>query len=117
MFGHKHYVPILKAKAGERWAIDHLALAARGELTPLFEIHAHQKKDDIPHAQEMCDGLVSVWGTATPVFLDTIWLHGPQGDSAIIQGTFDYARTLGLQAIPVIRTTFDAAALDSVRDA
>jgi hypothetical protein len=116
MFTHKHYVPILKTKAGERWAIDHLTLAAKARLTPLFEIHQHKDTASADHAEDMCDGLASVWGTASAFFLDTVWLHGVTGDSTIIQKTFDYARTLSLPAIPVIRVSYDQATLDVIQD-
>jgi hypothetical protein len=116
VFGHKHYVPILKAKAGERWAIDRLSLATRKDLTPLFEIHAHKNKGDVEHAEEVCDAMSSVWGTASRFFLDTVWLHDPTGDSVVVEGTFDYARSIGLLAVPVVRLTYDAATLDIIRD-
>ncbi len=116
MFDHKHYVPILKTKAGERWAIDHLGQTIKQRLTPLFEIHAHQEKGNVPHAQEMCDGLESVWGTSSEFFLDTVWLHDATGDSATIEAIFDYARSIGLQAIPVVRVSYDPATLDVIRD-
>lgn len=115
MFDHKHYVPILKTKAGERWAIDRLDLAARQFITPLFEIHSHKKKGDVEHAQDVCDALNNVWPDSL-FFLDTLWLHDIVGDPSILEGVFNYARAVGLQAIPVVRTTYDQATLDVIRD-
>jgi hypothetical protein len=116
MFDHKHYVPILKTKAGERWAIDHLPGHAADRITPLFEIHRHKSKDNTDHITEVCESLSSVWGTDRLMFLDTQWLHDPNGDSALIEWTFQKAREMGLQAVPVARVTYDEATANVMTD-
>lgn len=117
MSGHKHYVPILKTKAGERWAIDHTRADRKDSLTPLFEIHRHRTNNDVEHAGEMCDSLASIWGTARPLFLDTCWLHPASGDPVVIEATLAHAREIGLRAIPVVRLGYDDASLDTIADA
>ncbi len=116
MFNHKHYVPILKTKSGERWAIDHTTAERRPDITPLFEIHHHNSKDDSEHAREVCEDLASIWGTDSPLFLDTVLLQPPTGDPAVIQAAFVGARDSFLQAVPVVRLSFDDASLDVISD-
>lgn len=114
-FTHKHYVPVMKAKAGERWALSHLAATTRSHMTPLLELHAHADKNLTVHADDVCEDLAAVWGTDDPFFLDTIWLHGSAGNPMIIAVVFAAARNNALQAIPVVRTTYDAPTLAQVR--
>lgn len=109
MFDHKHYVPILKTKAGERQAIAHLKAHTKSQITPLFELHKHKSLPHAPHADEICECLVSIWGTDRPLFLDTIWLHKEVGDPGILHDVFNAARKVGLKAIPVVRIDFNAA--------
>jgi len=115
MFTHRHYVPILKTKAGDRWAIAHLQQHTKSQITPLFEIHKHKTLDVTIHAAEICEGLASVWGTDSPLFLDGIWLHKDSGDPAILTAIFDAARRAGIQAVPVARVTFNAATQAALR--
>ena len=115
MFNHKHYLPILKTKAGERWAIDRIKSGTRPYLTPVFELHKHKTKDGESHAEEICESLSSVWGTE-PFYLDTIWLHSEFGDALLIEAVFEAARSRGLNAIPVVRVTYNQSALDVITD-
>jgi len=112
-FTHKHYVPIIKTKAGERWALSHLT--TRSQLTPLLELHAHKRKGVATHAGDICKDLASAWGTDGPVFLDTIWLNGSTGNPRVIADVFAAARNHGLQAIPVVRVSYDAPTLAQIR--
>jgi Beta protein len=116
MSAHNHYVPILKTKAGECWAVGNLSPTVSQLLTPLFEIHPHKDKDSVSHAEGMCETISSVWGTSSEFFLDTVWLHPGNGDPSLIATAFEYARGEGLQAIPVVRATYDQAALDVITD-
>lgn len=116
MFDHKHYVPILKTKAGERWAIDHLTPQVTQGITPLFEIHPHDTKTAADHAHEMCENLQSIWGNGARFFLDTRWLHSASGDAAVINSVFSSARSLGLQAVPVFTPSYDLVSLDVIQD-
>ena len=44
MFDHRHYVPILKAKAGECWALSNLKSPTRNIITPVIELVKHDQK-------------------------------------------------------------------------
>jgi hypothetical protein len=114
-FSHKHYVPILKTKAGEKWALSHLAAGMREHVTPLLELHAHGTKGVAEHADDVCEDLSAAWGTDYPFFFDTLWLNGSTGNPAVISGVFAAARSYDLQAIPVVRLSYDAPTLAQVR--
>lgn len=63
MFDYKHYVPILKTKAGERWALSHLPPSDRDHLTPLLEIHPHESRSADIHSREICESFANIWQT------------------------------------------------------
>lgn len=115
MFTHKHYVPILKTKAGERWALGHVFQQTRRNFTPLLELHLHKKKSNEDHVEEICDDLASFWGTSDRFFLDTKWLHEATGDAAVIASTFDAARDKGLLAVPVAQVQFDNQSIGALQ--
>src|SRR5262249_6664817 len=115
MFTQKHYVPILKSKASEKWAISNLH--ANTAITPLFEIinipiRNGQPTRTLPnHIANQLQALVDDWGTTRPFFLDTKWMHPRHGDPAITTAVFDSARQMQLQAIPVVYLDYNAATL------
>ncbi len=115
MFDHKHYVPVLKSKAGERWALGNLKSTTRLNITPVIELHEHKVKAAKEHLPELCDDLLSVWGTDRPFFMDTVWLHNASGSGSIIKMAFDAARACGLKAIPVVRLTYGTAAKSEIQ--
>jgi hypothetical protein len=100
-FGAKHYVPVLKTKQGERWALSNLDTARRQFITPLIEIHAHETLPPTAQAAAICEALAAEWGTDAQLFLDTRWLHPEGGDPALIAGALASAREQSLAAIPV----------------
>ncbi|MBS0265425.1 MAG: hypothetical protein JSS02_26050, partial [Planctomycetes bacterium] len=114
--GFRMYVPVLKTKAGECWAVANLPHDAAQNITPLFEIHPHKVKDGVLHAEDVCDAIASVWGTERAFYLDTVWLHGAAGDLTVLGGVFETAREFGLQAMPVVRPCYDDASLDVLCD-
>ena len=103
------YVPILKTKAGDRWALSHLQPTTRDRVQPLLELHPHKKKSDDEQILSVCEALVADWGTDRPFYLDGVWLHGESGDAAILESVFTGTEDYGLCAIPVIRPSFSAA--------
>lgn len=115
MFTHKHYVPILKTKAGERWALGRVLAHTRRQFTPLLEIHQHKKKADGDHVDEICEDLATFLGASDKFFLDTKWLHDPTGNPAIITSTFQSSRAQGLSAIPVAQVTYSAQSITSLQ--
>lgn len=108
------YVPILKTKAGERWALSHLSPTTRLRVRPLLELHEHREKSAGEHVPDLCDSLVAIWGTDRSLYLDGIWLHGDAGDPAILSMMFTAATERELRVLPVVRPTFDEASLEQV---
>ena len=105
------YVPILKTKAGDRWALSHLKSATKTRVRPLLELHPHKSKADDEHIPSVCEDLQSDWGTDRRFYLDGVWLHGESGDAGILTSMFESTEAFGLRAIPVVRPTFIANAL------
>ena len=104
---HRRYVPILKTKAGERWAIENLRAATKSQVTPLFEIHTHKTKDTDDHVAQICeDSGICLGEFERPFYLDTAWLHGDAGDATVIGAVFESARASGLLAVPVARMSW-----------
>ncbi len=101
MFTHKHYVPILKTKAGERAAIRTLKAASKPHVTPLFELHPHASTNEVDHAKDVAKKLAADWGTGNRCFVDSMYISS----AAAFLAFFDEARGLGLQVIPVVHTT------------
>jgi hypothetical protein len=109
------YVPILKTKAGERWALSHLRPATRASIRPLLEFHEHKDKSTDEHVAGLCDDLVAEWGTDRTFYLDGRWLHGDGGDPSVLATIFAAAQERDLRAVPVVRPTFDESTLEQVR--
>ena len=102
MFDHKHYVPIIKSKAGELWTLRHLGGPAKDRTTPLLEVLSHKSfSDAVPH-ERVCDSIAAGWGTKHRLFIDTIHL-GTQtaAHAASLNHYFVAADKLGVQAVPV----------------
>jgi hypothetical protein len=110
------YVPILKSKAGERWALSGLSASAKARIRPLLEFHPHKSKLIGDHIGGICEALQAVWGVNRWFYVDTIWLHGDAGSPAIIGEVFETTNESDLQAIPVVRPTYDDASLEQLQD-
>jgi hypothetical protein len=110
------YVPILKSKAGERWALSNLKPARKSKIHPLVEFHAHGTKALSDHAEGVCESFQAAWGVNRWFYVDTIWLHGDSGSPAVIGQVFEAAEAADLQTIPVVRTTYDDASLEQLQD-
>jgi hypothetical protein len=124
-FGHKHYVPILKTKGGERWALSYLKSQTIEHVSPLLEFHPHKTKPLATHLEETCEGLEAAWGNEREVFLDTLWLHlgkktnlsqKETGDATTIKSSLDCART-HIKAVPVVRLSYGKASRKEIRSA
>lgn len=109
------YVPILKTKAGERWAIASLGGRTKRQITPLLELHEHKRKKGSDHVKFILDELVTDWGVDHPFFLDTFWLTGSTGRATVLSATFDLARKCKLNAMPVVRLAYTTQARLAVR--
>lgn len=113
-FDANHYVPILKTKQGERWALASLLPSRRSHVTPLLEIHAHRTLSATEHAAQICESLVVDWGTSDHFFIDTRWLHPEAGDPAVISGVMESVRDSGLLAIPIATIQYDAVSREQL---
>lgn len=109
------YVPILKTKAGERWALSHLKAATKAKTRPLMEFHGHKSKLLGDHAEGVCEALQAAWGVDRSFYVDTIWLHGGSGLPDAIEAVFEATEEYELKAIPVVRATYDDSALEQLQ--
>jgi hypothetical protein len=109
------YVPIVKSKGGERWALSNLLPETKPRVRPVVELHAHKTKSFNEHLEELCEDLAEALGS-NRFYMDGIWLHDELGDPSILTRIFARARAHGLRVIPVVRPTFSTASLHRVRD-
>jgi len=110
------YVPVLKSKAGERWALSHLHGPAKSKIRPLVEFHPHDTKALGDHVEGICDGFQAAWGVNRWFYVDTIWLHGNSGSPAVIGEVYEAAASADLQTVPVVRTSYDDASLQQLQN-
>ncbi len=106
------YVPIVKSKGGERWALSNLLQDTRPRVLPIVELHDHNSKELDKHLEATGEELAEAWSER--FYLDGIWLHGEAGSPSILDRVFSYARDCSLRAIPVVRTTFSPGSLHRV---
>jgi hypothetical protein len=133
MFDHKHYLSILKTKAGERWALENVDFPLRTKMTPLLEIHPpknrkkgeaksnKKKKKKSPetlneHIQAICASIKDFWGP-NPFFLDTEWVNDMHVADSALAVALEACRSNGLKAIPVVRFSLDDKVLDAAKTA
>lgn len=100
-FDYRHYVPILKSKRGEAWALAKLSATASRSITPLIDFLPQGKSNSPSHIQDTC----KVFHEAIlqqPVFIDTALL-GIQtaAQASETAAVFACARKRGMHAIPV----------------
>jgi len=127
MFDHKHYVPILKGKAGEYRALRDFAASHRFYVTPLVEIppvgwdfkNSKPLKGLADHIKKVADNLGEGWGSDTPLFLDSLL----PGAAALPNGGHHLAKVLadtrakGLKVVPVTGLSREAVYQTTVRAA
>lgn len=94
-FDHKHYVPVLRWKRGERVALRKLPYEVRSRITPLLEL-VHTRNDS---PAKISDDVRKDWGPA-PFFLDDI-NFADSNDSTTVVVMNDAMRAHGLPSIPV----------------
>lgn len=124
MFDHKHYVPILKAKAGELKALKEASMDVRAAFTPVLEIMDIAPKwvegedDPVPsksgeaHIKSVADNIAKAWGADKEFYADGFYIE--EMDSFTdgrepIGALMDCFRAANLKAIPV-------AGLDRVKE-
>jgi hypothetical protein len=134
-FSKKHHVFIAKAKRGELWALNHLSVAARAAITPLFEMwppapprkpkasepgkaapKAQAAKSLAAHATDLLQTIRDEWGTL-PLFLDTRYVPvGGIPSPTSARTIFDIARSMQLATVPVTSLAFAPAYQQEIRD-
>lgn len=78
MFTEKHYVPVLKGKAGEYRALSELSLRSSQSITPLIEIPPlpfdyeteEFTKTMSEHLSSTLENIKNSWGSDLPIFID-----------------------------------------------
>lgn len=106
MFDHRHFVPALKAKEGEFWALGHLDANIAKLVTPLLEIIPSVSKDFKVHIRQNMKSMGQAWGES-PFFLDTHFVPG----ASYCDTSCHAAYAVGLHAIPVVKLSDPAAML------
>ena len=126
MSDHDHYVPVLKAKQGEFWALKALSEDARKAMTPLLEVPSIPWNFEIQapsktlhgHLSPIAEKIANSWGT-DPIFLDTPRLHpSDRMNDGMHPVTYllDQMRSAGLNIIPVTGLLHPIAELAAVAD-
>ena len=98
-FGPRHYVPVLKAKRGEKAALGQISLAFRHQITPVLEIVERTDKELDAHLTTAFKGLAESLQGYPNCFLDAraIKEDGPNAAAAV----FGRAAQEGINFTPV----------------
>jgi hypothetical protein len=107
IFDHKHYVPILKTKRGEKTALSLLSAPVKNNITPLFEVVERTDKDLPAHLDTAFNGLAKAVAPFTRIFLDSRELV--HDGTAAADAVFSRACVEGIVFTPVtgISRNFD----------
>jgi hypothetical protein len=115
-FDQRHYVPILKAKAGELRALKEATENVRGAFTPLLEVmdvppkYIEGEEDPVPsksvdaHVLAVSDSIAKAWGSGRNVFIDGFYIeHLPTLDDGRepIGAVLDALREADVKVVPV----------------
>jgi hypothetical protein len=125
MFAKDHYVPVLKWKRGEKFAIKDLTNAVKSKMTPLIEVPpiAWDFINDMPaksvdqHLEKVVDSVGDSWGQDRPAFLDLQFIDSDErmnDSSHPLEYIFNSARAINLPMIPVTGLDRDSAYQSSV---
>lgn len=96
------YSPILKTKAGDRWALDRLPSDAAEVVTPVLEFHTSNSRAIDALLEATCEDLSAIAVLANPFYFDTCWL-GSDCDPTTLDGLFDALDEHSLPGVPVVR--------------
>ena len=110
IFGAHHYVPVLKAKRGEKTALRRMSPNVRARMTPLLEVVARTEKDLAAHLDTVFKDLAESVSLYSRCFLDVREL-APEGSVAALE-VFQRATNAGIVFTPVtgVSRTADVAA-------
>lgn len=104
MFGADHYVPILKGKKGDMWALRHTSKEHGARVTPMIEVVPPTSKQTESSSLELLARLLAGSWAARRSFVDLLWRDGgppfPNG-MHVVDAFFEHARRRGLPVVPV----------------
>ncbi|MEF2144122.1 MAG: beta family protein [Desulfovibrionaceae bacterium] len=125
MFDYKHYVPVLKLKAGELRALMNLTEDQRKVMTPLFEIPPvpwdyetdEPAKSVEEHLEKVAGNIDKHWGKA-PFFLDYKYIEDDivEHDNEAIWRLSGAMNDLNLSYVPVIGLIRDGVIKHEFKD-
>lgn len=121
MFDHAHYVPVLRWKRRERWALEALSPPDRDGLTPIIEPlpgYMRRRQQDADDLSCVVDQLVKCSG-ATPVFVDLTRVASTPFRGRVThnaEGFFAALGRAGLRAIPVTSPNQSPCLQGAIRD-
>lgn len=115
MSAESHYVPILKSKLGERWALANLKPMCRRQITPLIELHDKKERGLRSQVGGLCESLAVDWGTDRPFYVDTRWLHKRHGMHPSVNATIELANANKLKILLTVDHSTDAATCKVIR--
>ncbi len=117
MFDYRHYVPILKAKAGECWALTNLKPPSKGIVTPVIELTPHDKKKTTFEAdlKKKIVSLRKAWHR--PFFFDVQHIAPKHGfpEPSVITAAFKQINGLTMGGIPVTKLGYSPKFQESIR--
>jgi hypothetical protein len=113
MFGHAHYVPILKGRDGEYGALQTLDAPIRQALTPLVEIppvpwdYEEEKpaKTVDEHLKKVGQKIQRAWGPSRRLFVDLLWIANSErmvDGGHPVTDVFRSLRIHNIDAVPVV---------------
>lgn len=128
MFDYRHYVPILKGKAGEYGALRDLDPDVKEHLTPLLEVpsipwdyeNERPSKTVDEHVSSVVPNIEKHWGTERVMFLDLLWIPSSEfmaDRTHPLSYVFNRARATGLRLVPVTGLSRDRNYQQAVREA
>ncbi len=118
MFDHRHYVPILKGKAGEFWALQNLKKATRPFVTPLIELVPHNPKTHTFESDlaKKVAGLCESW-PELPLYFDVRYAAPKNSlpEPSTLTAAFKRLRANEMKAIPVTRLGYSQKFQEAVK--
>jgi hypothetical protein len=106
VFTHKHYLPVLKSKKGEFWALGHLSIEACGLITPILEVLPHKKENFDDHIASVLKMMGMAW-PGQRFFLDTHYVNHNAPEHVALKRAIDCARHRQLMAVPATTLNSD----------
>lgn len=95
------YVPILKAKQGEKIALRHVASSQWGHMLPLIEL-LEAPGNLKPHVDALCKDLLKANADKWPFAIDTRYLLGKGNSAKLLATICSYLTKKGILVVPVV---------------